>query len=95
MANDELPLFAWTPPKSTLVFPANRWTGKARHVAEKFMNQKSDRAKRRYWDQTIERMLTRLMAAGVEREDALAQIEPFRHAVQAEIDRIADQRQAR
>ena len=95
MANDELPLFAWTPPKRMLIFPADRWTGKARHVAEKFLNQKSDRARRRYWDQTVDRMLARLLDAGATEEDALAQIESFRHAVQAEINRLVQTRQAR
>lgn len=82
------PLFEWQPPRSMLVFPANRWTGKARHVAQTFLNQKTDRARQRYWNQTIDRMVQRLTDAGADVEDANAQIAPFREAVQSEIDKM-------
>lgn len=82
-----LPLFRWQPPKSLLVFPADRWTGKARHVAAVLLRQRSDKARKRYWEETIDRMLGRLMEAGASEDDALAQIEPFRQAVQFELER--------
>jgi len=90
----DLPLFQWTPPKALLVFPADRWTGKARRTAEVILRKKTDRARQQYWDGIVERMLARLIAAGASEDDALAQIGPFRQAVQIEIDRLAERQEA-
>ncbi|QBK30778.1 DUF6074 family protein [Roseitalea porphyridii] len=87
MSETNLPLFNWQPAPAVIAFPADRWIGKARHVATVFMRQRNDTARERYWRDITSRMVNRLIDAGVSSDEANRQIELFCEAVQREIDR--------
>jgi len=67
-------------------FPQSRNIGKARHVAERWL-QKSGRVQESYWTSVIGGMAGVMVRIGFPDDVIARETEAFRRAVQAEIDR--------
>lgn len=70
-------------------FPQDRNIGKARHVAERWL-QKSGRAREVYWSTTVNRLALVMARIGFDDAEIARETEAFRRAVQTEIDFSTD-----
>lgn len=68
-----------------LCFPLNRAVGRARHVADLWL-QKSGRDREVYWSNTVRRMTGVLQRVGLSDDEIAVQIDAFQRAVQVEVD---------
>src|SRR4051812_13024133 len=86
MAMDRLSQSQDWKPALVIPFPTIRRTGKIRRTAE-ILTRRHGRAAESYWRQVISGMAGQMEAAGLHEVVIGAEIESFRHAVQAELRR--------
>lgn len=88
MQRDDLPLFAWQPPRQVLLFPLTKRVGKVRHTARKLAGKHGEDADL-YWRQVIAANRKHLARLGLADEKVEAELRAFHAAVQAEMLRLA------
>lgn len=87
----DLPLFAWTPPSKVIAFPQSRRVGRIRHVAERLLEKRGE-AYQRYWSLTVGTLRNQLLKVSLKPAEIETQLEAFRRAVEAELNRRVFQR---
>ncbi len=88
MRLDDLPLFAWTPPRKVIPFPASLRIGHARKVAVQLSKARTQREADFVLTRALETNYRQLLAAGVEHEEADRQTNDFVVAITAACRRI-------
>ena len=88
MRTDDLPLFAWQPPRKVIPFPAAKRAGKIQRVAE-VLERKRGRDANHYWRQIAGGMQSQMEKAGIPPDTIADEMRAFFHAVQAEMERRA------
>lgn len=86
MQRDDLPLFAWQPPRRVLLFPLINRVGKVRQTAAKLARKHGDEAEL-YWKQITAANRKHLMRFGLNEAEIDMQLRAFFDAVQAEMVR--------
>jgi hypothetical protein len=88
MLHDDLPLFAWTPPRKIILFPLTNRVGKVRHTAG-LLSQKHGEDAVLYWRQVISANRKHLTRVGLTDDEIDAELRAFHDAVQGELVRMA------
>ncbi|GHD07710.1 DUF6074 family protein [Tianweitania populi] len=90
-AENDLPLFAWSPPSATMIpFPASKRVGKIRRVAEMMrQRQGKEKALVAYWSRVIDDMTSQLDRAGFRPETIAKELFDFEASVNAEMARLS------
>ncbi len=94
MRENDLPLFAWQPPKQVLLFPLTRRVGKVRQTAGKLLHKHGDDADL-YWKQVLAANRKHLERVGLLPHEVDEQLRAFFDAVQGEVNRLAYERVSR
>ncbi|WP_425416133.1 DUF6074 family protein [Oricola indica] len=84
----QLNLIEWTSSATVIAFPATARVGEARHVADVFCRQPSEKAQAAYWRRQIATFRRRLATAGVDAGTIDREIVAFRELVEIEISRL-------
>lgn len=87
MKLDDLPLFAWRPPRKVILFPLSSRAGKVRDVARKLSRQKTDKAATHYRKQVTDALIANLDRTGTPEAEQDEQLGAFWSAVEAEMAR--------
>lgn len=88
MRGDDLPLFAWQPPRQVLLFPLINRVGKVRHTAFKLAGKHGEDATL-YWKQVVAANRKHLERVGLSETEIDTEIRAFFDAVQGELNRMA------
>lgn len=93
MRDDSSPdLFAWAdsePRTAKLIpFPLSRALGRARRVAQTFLDRKTDKGQKAFWARTVGQLERHMRNAGFDDHIIDLEIAAFRDAVQTEIYRF-------
>lgn len=91
MTHEDLPLFAWQPPRKTIVFPMRSRIGRIRDVAEKMVDKQTQRHADHYFRQVNEAMVKQLSRIGLSELEIDEQLRGFWVAVDGEITRLINQ----
>jgi hypothetical protein len=86
MRHDDLPLFAWQPPKQVLLFPLTKRVGKVRHTASRLASKHGDDALL-YWKQVVASNRKHLARIGLSEAEIDTELRSFFDAVQSEMVR--------
>lgn len=92
MTHEDLPLFAWQPPRKTIVFPMKSRIGRIRDVAAKMVDKQTQRHADHYFRQVNEAMVNQLSRIGLSELEIDEQVGAFWVAVDQEITRLVYQR---
>ena len=84
----QMNLLEWTVPTRIIAFPASARIGEARHVADVFIRQSTEKAQAAYWRRTICTFRRRLASAGVEADTIDNEVIAFRKLVESELSRL-------
>lgn len=87
MFADDLPLFAWQPPRQVILFPLMKRVGKVRHTAQKLLSKNGYDAEL-YWKQVVASNRKHLERVGLPPHEIEAELRAFFDAVQAELVRL-------
>ncbi|MEX6508923.1 DUF6074 family protein [Jiella sp. M17.18] len=87
-AHDDLPLFAWRPPKcAVLPFPSRRRVAKIRQTADTLMGASTEKQIDRYRQQIFDGIENAFLRVGFDEETARRERQAFVEAVENEIRR--------
>lgn len=87
MENDDLPLFAWRPPRQIIVFPMANRIGRIRDVAEKILGKPTEKAATSYRNQVTDALLRSFDRAEIPEDEQDEHLGAFWSAVQHEMIR--------
>lgn len=87
MVHDDLPLFAWQPPRKVIVFPMTKRIGRIRSTAAKMLDKPTDRAAQSYRNQVTASLIKSFDNAGIPEAEQDEQLCAFWEAVQGEMIR--------
>lgn len=88
MSHDDLPLFAWSPPRKVIPFPTRLRTGHARKVAEQLDQARTNREADARLTRACQTLRRQMRAAGIPDNEIARQQETFLRMICAECDRI-------
>ena len=88
MSHDDLPLFAWAPPRKVIPFPARLRTGHARKIAIQLSKARSQREADHVLSRAVETFCRHLQQADVPAEDIERERVAYLQAIDNECNRV-------
>lgn len=88
MSHDDLPLFAWKPPRKVIPFPARLRTGHARKIAVQLGKARSQREADHVLTRAVETFCRHLETAGVPADDIEAERVAYLKAIDHECNTV-------
>lgn len=88
MLHDDLPLFAWTPPRNVIPFPAGLRIGHARKVAVQLSKARSNREADHVLTRAVQAYCRQMRAAGIPDEAIEKQEIEFLRLIDRECDSV-------
>jgi len=88
MSHDDLPLFAWTPPRKIIPFPARLRTGHARKIAVQLAKARSHREADHVLSRAIEKFCRNLMLADVPADEIEQERLAYLKAIDHECNKV-------
>lgn len=88
MSHDDLPLFAWTPPRKIIPFPARLRTGHARKVAVQLSKARTNREADHVLSRAVETFCRHLAAADVPAAEIESERLAYLKAIDAECNKV-------
>ena len=85
--HDDLPLFAWQPPRKLIPFPMAKRIGRIRDVAQRLLDKRTNRSATHYRKQVTDALIASFDRIGVPETEQDEQLGVFWSAVEVEMGR--------